>query len=125
MTYYTHARADNAGEGLTMLCQNPHASSGCQRDLRGHCVVLRSPQKLNADDVLEDDENNDYVLVCVTTCVFFVSTQCALPNMSAPKVVQAEARAAADQSAFKERLDLEKIWQPAGVGSLALFGVGS
>ena len=45
--------------------------------------------------------------------------------MFAQKLVQAKARTVADQSAFKERLDFEKNWQPAGVGSLALFGVGS
>ena len=39
----------------------------------------------------------------------FVSMQCALPSMSVPKWVQAKARTVADQSAFKERLDLE-LW---------------
>jgi hypothetical protein len=67
MAYYTHARADNAGDSLTVLRQNPHTSSGWQRDSRGHRVVLQSPQKLNVDDVIEDDNDNDYLFVCVTT----------------------------------------------------------
>ena len=66
--HYTHARVDlcQTHTRFSTLREEARLESECVLDSQGRRVVLGSPQVLDVGDVFEDDDDNDYVLVCVT-----------------------------------------------------------